>query len=94
MKNIMTRMIYCKKLGAEAEGLDTPPFPGAKGQQIFETISKQAWQEWMSMQTILINEHRLASFEPKARELLESEREKFLFSENFKIPEGYIPPTN
>lgn len=87
-------MIHCKKLGLEAEGLENPPFPGEKGQQIFETISKQAWQEWMSMQTMLINEHRLASFEPKAREFLKSEREKFLFSKNFEMPEGYVPPAH
>jgi Fe-S cluster biosynthesis and repair protein YggX len=87
-------MIHCKKLAIEAEGLDQPPFPGKKGQQIFETISKQAWQEWMGMQTMLINEHRLASFEPKARAFLESEREKFLFSENFEMPEGYVPPSH
>ncbi|MDQ7090742.1 MAG: oxidative damage protection protein [Methylococcales bacterium] len=90
----MTRMIQCAKLKIEAEGLEFPPFPGTKGQQIFEHISKQAWQEWISMQTLLINEHRLASFEPKARIFLESEREKFLFSENFEMPEGYVPPAN
>ena len=90
----MTRMIHCAKLGIEAEGLESPPFPGTKGQQIFENISKKSWQEWMSMQTMLINEHHLASFEAKARTFLESEREKFLFSENFEMPEGYVPPTN
>jgi Fe-S cluster biosynthesis and repair protein YggX len=90
----MTRMIHCAKLGIEAEGLDTPPFPGTKGQQIFENISKQAWQEWTNMQTMLINEHHLASFESKTRTFLESEREKFLFSENFEMPAGYVPPTN
>lgn len=87
------RMIKCVKLGIEAEGLDNPPFPGIKGQQIFENTSKQVWQEWINMQTMLINEHRLASFDPKAKQFLESERDKFLFSENFEMPEGYIPPT-
>ena len=87
----MTRMIQCMKLGKESEGLDSPPFPGPKGQYIFENISKQAWQEWMDMQTMIINEQRLASFDPKARKLLEAEREKFLFSEDFKMPEGYVP---
>ncbi len=87
----MTRMIKCIKLGIEAEGLDNPPFPGLKGQYIFDNISKQAWQEWINMQTMIINEQRLESFDPKARKLLETEREKFLFSEDFKMPEGYIP---
>lgn len=88
----MTRIITCAKLGIEAEGLDTPPFPGAKGQQIFESISKEAWQEWLKMQTMLINEHRLASFEPKDKKFLEEERYKFLFGNGFVMPEGYVPP--
>ena len=87
----MTRMVTCAKLGIEAEGLEQPPFPGKQGQQIFENISKQAWQEWVKMQTMLINEHRLASFDPKAKKFLMSEREKFLFSGDFEMPEGYVP---
>ena len=88
----MTRMENCVKLGKEAEGLDAPPFPGAKGQQIFDSVSKQAWQDWLKMQTMLINEHRLASFDPKARKFLEEERQKFLFAGNFEMPQGYVPP--
>lgn len=88
----MTRMIKCAKLGIEAEGLDNPPFPGATGQKIFDNVSKQAWQEWVSMQTMLINEHRLASFDPKAKAFLSAEREKFLFAGDFEMPEGYVPP--
>lgn len=87
----MTRMVNCAKLGTEAEGLDSPPFPGPTGQKIFENISKQAWQEWVKMQTMLINENRLASFDPEAKKLLSSEREKFLFAGNFEMPEGYVP---
>ena len=87
----MARRVKCAKLGEEADGLDTPPFPGTKGQFIFENVSKQAWGEWVDMQTMIINEQRLASFDPKAKKLLEEEREKFLFSGGFKTPEGYIP---
>jgi Fe-S cluster biosynthesis and repair protein YggX len=88
----MARIIHCAKLGVEAEGLDSPPFPGPKGQHIFENVSKQAWQEWLNMQTMLINEHKLASFESEARKFLEQEREKFLFADGFEMPEGYVPP--
>ncbi len=84
-------MVNCAKLGVEAEGLDNPPFPGPTGQKIFDSISKQAWQEWVKMQTMLINENRLASFDPDAKKLLETEREKFLFADNFEMPEGYVP---
>lgn len=87
----MTRMVKCVKLGVEAEGLDSPPFPGPNGQRIFDHISKQAWKDWLAMQTMIINERRLASFDPAAKKILEAEREKFLFAGGFEMPEGYVP---
>ena len=90
----MTRQVQCVKLGTVAEGLDTPPFPGEKGLEIFDNISKQAWQQWLSKQTMLINEGRLASFDPKARTYLAEERHKFLFEGNNELPEGYVPQQN
>ena len=39
----MTRMVMCRKYQQEMEGLAFPPFNGAKGQAIFDTVSKQAW---------------------------------------------------
>ncbi|MGZ8227358.1 MAG: oxidative damage protection protein [Methylococcaceae bacterium] len=88
----MTRLVKCVKLGIEAEGLDEPPFPGEKGLEIFEKVSKQAWKEWLNKQTMLINENKLASFDPKARVFLAEERSKFLFEGNNEMPEGYVPP--
>ncbi len=90
----MTRMVKCVKLGIETEGLDTPPFPGPNGQRIFDHVSKQAWKDWLAMQTMIINERRLASFDPAAKKILETEREKFLFAGGFEVPEGYVPPKN
>lgn len=90
----MARLIHCVKLGKEAEGLDAPPFPGAKGQEIYDKISKQAWQEWVSRQTMLINEYKLASYDPKSRAFLAEERDKFLFEGNDAMPQGYVPPSN
>ena len=89
----MPRTVKCAKLGIEAEGLDSPPFPGPEGQRIFQNISKQAWQSWLEVQTMLINEHRLTVFEPEAKEFLAREREKFLFGEGAAMPEGYVPPS-
>ncbi|CAG7856922.1 hypothetical protein MCAMS1_01587 [biofilm metagenome] len=90
----MTRLIHCVKLDKAAEGLDEPPFPGPKGQEIFEKISKQVWQDWLSRQTMLINEYKLASYDPKARSFLAEERNKFLFEGNDAMPQGYVPPEN
>jgi Fe-S cluster biosynthesis and repair protein YggX len=88
----MARLVKCAKLGMELEGFDAPPFPGPKGQEIYERISKQAWQQWIAKQTMLINEYRLASFDPKAKAFLAQERDKFLFEGNNEMPEGYVPP--
>lgn len=88
----MSRIVHCQKLGMDAEGLEKPPFPGEAGQRIFENISAQVWQEWLKLQTMLINEHRLTPFEARAKQFLAGEREKFLFGTGASAPEGYVPP--
>lgn len=85
----MTRKIFCTKLQAEADGLDFPPYPGDLGKRIYLEISKQAWQQWLGHQTMLINEYRLSMTDPKAREFLAGEMEKFLFGDGSDKPEGY-----
>ena len=87
----MTRMVQCVLLGVEAEGLDYAPYPGELGQKIFDQVSKQAWQQWVAHQTMLINENRLTPIEPAARKFLEEEMEKFFFGEGSARPEQYVP---
>ncbi len=88
----MSRMVNCIKLGKEAEGLDRPTYPGDLGKRIFESVSKEAWQMWVKQQTMLLNEFRLSPIDPKARKFLETEMEKFFFSEEeWKMPGGYTP---
>ena len=87
----MTRMVQCVLLGVEAEGLDYPPYPGEIGQRLFESVSKQAWQQWLAHQTMLINEYRLTPIEPKARQFLEQEMEKFFFGSGSEAPQDYVP---
>lgn len=88
----MTRMVQCVKLGKEAEGLETPTYPGELGQRIFDNVSKQAWQLWLSHQTILINEHRISPVDPRARKFLEDEMEKFFFGGGSGLPGGFVSP--
>ena len=87
----MSRTVFCKKYQQQLEGLESPPYPGPKGQEIFETISKQAWQEWQSHQTLLINERQLNLIEPESRQFLQQEMEKFMAGEDYAQAEGYIP---
>jgi len=88
----MPRTVFCTFLQREAEGLDRPPYPGALGQRIFENISRDAWQQWVRHQTMLLNEYRLTPIDPKARKFLVEEMEKFLFAGGASKPEGYVPP--
>jgi len=87
----MTRKVQCILLGIEADGLDYAPYPGELGQRIFANVSKQAWQQWVAHQTMLINEYRLTPIEPKAREFLEKEMEKFFFGEGSARPNEFVP---
>ncbi len=89
----MARMVHCKKLDKELEGLDNPPFPGPKGQEIFDTISKQAWAEWLEHQTRLINEKHLNMMDMTARTYLNEQRDKFLNGEQIDEAEGYVRPS-
>jgi Fe-S cluster biosynthesis and repair protein YggX len=89
----MTRTVKCAKLGKELEGLERAPLPGPVGERIYEHVSKEAWQQWLRQQTILINEYRLSVIDPKAREFLEEQMLKFLFEGDEDKPQGYVPPS-
>lgn len=88
----MSRTVYCNKLKKDAEALAYAPYPGELGKRIVAEISAEAWQQWLAHQTMLINENRLSLIEPKAREFLKAEMEKFLFGEGSEVPAGYVPP--
>ena len=89
----MARTVQCVKLREEAEGLDFPPLPGDLGKRVFENVSKSAWRQWLTHQTMLINENRLKVTDPEARRFLEGELEKYFFGEGSAAPEGYVPPS-
>jgi Fe-S cluster biosynthesis and repair protein YggX len=79
-------------LDKEGDALTFQPYPGELGKRIYENISQEGWQRWLTHQTMLINEHRLSPINPEHRKYLESEMEKFFFGEGSDAPEGYVPP--
>ena len=84
-------MVQCKKYDKELPALAAPPYPGPKGQEIYETVSRQAWGEWQTQQTMLINEKQLNMMNADDRKYLLSEMNKFLNNEDFDKAEGYVP---
>ena len=89
----MSRMIFCKKYGEELEGLDAPPYPGPKGLEVFDNVSKKAWLDWQGHQTMLINEKHLSLVDPEARKYLQTEMDKYFSGEDYDLAEGYVPPS-
>lgn len=88
------REVDCVKLKTRGEGLAKAPYPGELGQRIFDHISKDAWQQWIQQQTILLNEYRLTPINPKDRKFLEEQMEKFLFGDGVDLPDAYKPTEN
>ncbi len=86
----MARMVQCVKLGREAEGLELPP--GELGKKIYLNVSKEAWEQWKRLQTMLVNENRLSMADPKARKWLLEQIEAHFFGEGVAHPEGYVEP--
>ncbi|MDG6881732.1 Probable Fe(2+)-trafficking protein [Phocoenobacter uteri] len=87
----MARNVFCEYLKKEAEGLDFQLYPGELGKRIFDSISKQAWSEWIKKQTMLVNEKKLNMMDSEHRKLLETEMVKFLFEGKDVHIEGYVP---
>lgn len=88
----MARTVNCIKLGAEAEGLEFPPLPGEMGKKIFDNVSKEAWQQWIRMQTMIINENRLNLADPRHRAYLSEQLQKHFFGDGADQISGYVPP--
>ena len=87
----MPRMVQCRKYNQQLPGLPLPPYPGPKGQQIYDSVSQKAWDEWQGHQTMLINEKHLNLANPDDRKYLQQQMDLFLNNEKFDRAEGYVP---
>lgn len=87
----MTRTVNCSRYKKDLPGLDKPPLPGPAGEKIYNEVSKQAWEEWQSLQTMLINEKHLSLIEPEARKYLSEQRARFFNNQTVDNAEGYVP---
>ena len=81
--------VFCVKYKKDMPALSTAPFPGEEGDRILKNISEQAWNEWLGMQTMFINENQLNMMESQARTFLSDRRNEFLFEDG----EKFEPPT-
>jgi Fe-S cluster biosynthesis and repair protein YggX len=85
--------VNCIKLNKKLEGLDRAPYPGDLGKRILESVSKEAWQEWLDYQTMLINENSLNLFDESSQSYLKQQLENYFFSDEDNVDKiaGYTP---
>ena len=88
---VMNEIIHCIKLNKLAPRLKYQPFQNELGQRLFENVSQEAWQQWLSHQTMLINENRLSLVDQEASDFLLQELEKYFFGAGSEKPHQYVP---
>ena len=86
----MIDMIHCIKLNKQAPRLKFQPFQNDLGRKIFDNISQEAWQQWLSHQTMLINENRLSLVDQAARDFLLTELENYFFGKGSAKPNQFV----
>ena len=90
----MTRTVTCSRYQTDLPGLEKPPMPGPNGEKIYENVLQKAWDEWHTLQTMLINEKHLSLVDPEARKYLSEQMWRFFNNEDVDRAEGYIAPSD
>ena len=85
----MSDKVFCRKFKEELPKMIRPPYPGPKGEELFNSVSKKAWDEWTALQTTLINEKQLDLSKKDDRNYLNTQLELFLDNENHDPAEGF-----
>jgi len=84
-------MVFCSKLQKQLPGLDSPPWPGALGQRVYEHVSAEAWKLWEDRMKMILNEYRLMPWQKEAQDLVAKHMEEFLFGEASALPPDFVP---
>ena len=85
----MSKTVFCKKLQKDLPAMTVPTMPGPKGIELMETVSQDAWEQWMSHQTTLINEKHLDLSQADNRSWLLEQMEKFFNNEEVEQASGF-----
>lgn len=89
--NPKDNLVFCRKFKQELPKMAHPPFPNKLGEELQNTVSDKAWQQWLEHQTMLINENHLSMLDPEAKKFLTEQRNKFLDNQDYERPQGWTP---
>jgi len=75
----------CQRCGLESGGrIRFAPWPGDLGRKIQSSICESCWNEWLGVQTRIINEYRLNVLDPGHSQAVRQQMEVFL---GFRSPD-------
>jgi Fe-S cluster biosynthesis and repair protein YggX len=86
--------VFCVKLKKELPGLDEPPFDNELGQKIYDNVSQEAWNQWVDVCKMILNEYRLNPARREDQEVIVKQMEQFFFGEGSPVPKEYVPPAS
>lgn len=87
----MSRTVMCKKLGQELPAISYQPFDNELGKRIYDSISQQAWMQWIEHSKKIVNEYRLDIMSPRGSKILLEEAERFFFGDGGEAPPDFKP---
>lgn len=87
--------ITCTRCGQERDQIAFQPFPNERGRRIYSEICAVCWAEWLNHQKQLINHYALNLLDPKAKQFLLENMQRYLFEgdRESEIGIGGTPPS-
>ena len=85
------RIVHCVKLQKDLPGLDRLPIQGELGQQIYDSVSKEAFKMFLDYFKMIVNEYRLDLSNPETDKIFEDQMKEFFFGTGGNLPNEYKP---
>ncbi|MBL4685955.1 MAG: oxidative damage protection protein [Nannocystaceae bacterium] len=87
------RNVHCKKLGRELPALRFKPFTDEFGQMIFDNVSQEAWQMWLTESPRYINTAGVDLQSEDGQAFLRKQMRIFFgFEEGENLDTAWVPP--
>jgi Fe-S cluster protector protein len=83
--------VFCAEFPKELAAMMFPPLPRENREELMQNYSQIAWDEWIKLPTMLINERPLDFSEKEIRKWLSEPMMLFLENKDYKNPDGFIP---
>ena len=86
------RIVHCRMKKQDLPGLDRPPYRNDLGKQIYEEVSKAAWDDWLKDSVKYINTYKVDFSTPEGQKfMLEQCAKYFGFVSGDLAPTAFVP---